>query len=60
MIKNEKGISLVKIIFIIALSLTVVMLITILLVGEKGLINQFKEQFNKKETNYVIRVDENQ
>lgn len=59
MIKSEKGICLVKLIFIVLISLTLIMLVTIILTGENGLINQWKAELNKNETNYVIKVNEN-
>lgn len=60
MVKSEKGMSLVKLIFIVLIALTLIMLITIILTGENGLINQWKSELNENKTNYVIKVKENQ
>lgn len=60
MVKSEKGMSLVKLIFIVLIALTLIMLITIILTGENGLINQWKSELNENKTNYVIKVNENQ
>ncbi|HOZ54747.1 MAG TPA: hypothetical protein PK993_01695 [Clostridia bacterium] len=60
MLKNEKGISLINLILVIIISLIFLTIITTILSGENGLINQWKEESNNKNTQYVIKTNDNQ
>lgn len=58
MIKSEKGISLVKLTITVVIVLIIAVLGAIILMGENGLFNQWKDKANENETNYVIKTNE--
>lgn len=55
-----KKVPLEIIMLIVVVSLIIIMLLTTILVGENGLINQWKSEANNNNTEYVIKTNEAQ
>lgn len=60
MVKNEKGISLVNLILVVIIVLILLTIVATILTGENGLINQWKSEANKNNTEYVIKTNDEQ